>query len=73
MGAPMKVIKAVLPYDIDSIVVPDDLAGAFMSIATKPQNFYAGYDRSFVCRGRFFAVHTSYDDELRSAGILESA
>lgn len=67
----MEIIKAVTPYDIDSIVVPDELAASFMAIEAKPQNFYTGYDRQFFCRGGFYLIHTSYDDELRAAGILD--
>lgn len=67
----MQVIKAILPYDIDSVVVPEDLADAFMRIANKTQDFYAGSDRQYYCRGEFHRVHTSYDTELRGVGILD--
>lgn len=68
-NAPLQIVASAGPLVIGQLVVPEELADAFLRIAAKPQNFYAGFDRHFLCRGQEYIVHESYDPELTEAGI----
>lgn len=65
----LEFVPGVGPMPIGFFIVPDDLADAFLEVAGKPQNFFAGYDWPFLCRGEEYLVHTSYAPELSAIGI----
>lgn len=65
----LKKVASVGPMPIANFIVPDELADDFLKVAAKPQNFFSGYDWFFICRGKEFSVHTSYEPELRAIGI----
>lgn len=69
-NSPLQIVASAGPMVIGLLIVPEELAEPFLRIAAKPQDFYTGFDRTFLCRGKEYVVHESYDDALAEAGII---